>query len=51
MFAGYRAMVIPAVASNTQVNECRKAFFAGATCLFTLMLKKIIEAVRTPAKA
>ena len=38
-WAGYRHVVIPADASEVQVNESRRAFFAGAACLFeTIML-------------
>jgi hypothetical protein len=35
----YRAMVIPPDASEVQVAETRQAFFAGATMLFTLLLR------------
>jgi hypothetical protein len=33
----YRAMVIPADASEIQVTESRQAFFAGAAILFTAL--------------
>lgn len=41
LFEGYRDMVIPADAGPVQVNECRQAFFAGATALFTLMMHSV----------
>ena len=37
VFEGYRATVIPADAGPVQVRECRMAFFAGATALFTML--------------
>ena len=41
MFEGYRDMVIPADAGPVQVKECRQAFFAGATSLFTIMIASV----------
>jgi hypothetical protein len=31
---GYRLMIVPEGASETQIDECRTAFFAGAQHLF-----------------
>lgn len=37
----YRKMVIPATAPDVQVNECRLAFWAGASVLFYSILKML----------
>jgi hypothetical protein len=38
---GYREHVVPPGASATQVEECRRAFFAGAATLFHGVMKSL----------
>jgi hypothetical protein len=38
MWEGYRKLVVPVSAPATQVEETHKAFFAGATSLFQLIM-------------
>jgi hypothetical protein len=37
-WVGYRAMVVPRGAGPVQVEECRRAFFAGAQALFASIM-------------
>ena len=37
----YRAMVIPKSAGSTQVEECHRAFYAGAAILFHGIMKML----------
>lgn len=43
MFQCYRRMVIPADAPAVQVEECRRAFFAGASTLFKLLTQHVSD--------
>jgi hypothetical protein len=37
----YRSLVLPPDALPAQVSECQKAFYAGANCLFDLLMEDI----------
>lgn len=43
MFDQYRRLVIPRDAGPTQVEECRRAFFAGAICLLGFIQGKLSQ--------
>lgn len=46
----YRAEVVPLNAPQIQVDECRRAFYAGATALFFAVLSRLDPASEvTPA--
>ena len=46
-FGNYKNMVIPQNASENQVIECRRAFYAGAAILLESMMK-IMDTDREP---
>jgi hypothetical protein len=50
-FATYRAGVIPAHASDVQVEECRRAFYAGAYFMLLNLLYNIGDATTSEAQA
>jgi len=39
----YRALIVPKNAGPTQVQECRRAFYAGAESLFALIGQKLSD--------
>ena len=39
----YRRLVVPSTVSQVQVDECKLAFYAGATVLFYSILKSLDE--------
>lgn len=43
MWDGFAKMVVPASAPEVQRVEMRKAFYAGASALFTLMVKSMSD--------
>lgn len=47
----YRELVIPTEASATQLTESKQAFYAGATLLFTTMMRSLSkdDSEATPA--
>jgi len=37
----YRKMIIPATASSVQIEECHRAFYAGAAILFESIMRML----------
>lgn len=40
---GYRKMVVPKTASPTQVEGTHQAFFAGAACIFSMLMSRLSD--------
>lgn len=46
-WASYRRVVVPASAPLVQVQECQRAFYAGARALLHLMETRVLDADHT----